>query len=167
MLFGEKQILSERDIYEQLTNILIHNREQPIEIAFEQKKTYWLVSFFEIPSLRIICGKTNYISFAQPYKKFLSAYPNLTIHQTKSEKLWSRVVITTLEEVVNLQPLFWEVYDEACLLGASEPFGCCSRYMECSDNKKCIQSNPKIYRDCQYRKHLLNGKIFYGVNRNI
>lgn len=41
------------------------------------------------------------------------------------------------------------------------PFGCCSRYKECSDAKKCIHPDKERAEHCQYRKNLESGKIFY------
>lgn len=46
-------------------------------------------------------------------------------------------------------------------------FGCCDKYVECSDAKRCVHSNPFYYRSCQYRTNLLAGRIFYGKNKNI
>lgn len=46
-------------------------------------------------------------------------------------------------------------------------FGCCDKYVQCSDAKKCLHTNPFYYRSCQYRQNLLAGKIFYGKNKNI
>ncbi len=43
-------------------------------------------------------------------------------------------------------------------------FGCCDKYLECSDAKHCLHINPFYFRACQYRKNLLNGKVFYGKN---
>lgn len=48
-----------------------------------------------------------------------------------------------------------------------ETFGCCSRYVECSDAQKCIHPDLSIALSCQYRQNLLNGRIFYGKNKNI
>lgn len=50
---------------------------------------------------------------------------------------------------------------------AQKDIGCCSRYEECSDNKKCVQSIPDIFLHCSYRQNLLSGRIFYGKNKNI
>lgn len=55
---------------------------------------------------------------------------------------------------------------EICLAG-SDPFGCCSAYIECSDAKKCIRIDPMFYGRCQYRRNLIEGRIFYGKNKNI
>ena len=46
-------------------------------------------------------------------------------------------------------------------------FSCCSRYLECSDAKRCILGNQLYSKACTYRKNLDSGKIFYGINRNI
>lgn len=48
-----------------------------------------------------------------------------------------------------------------------EGFGCCSSYMQCSDIKKCIQSDVKLAKGCTYKKNLDKNIIFYGKNRNV
>ena len=46
-------------------------------------------------------------------------------------------------------------------------FGCCGKFNECSDAKKCIHVNKLYSKACTYRKNLEAGRIFYGKNRNI
>ncbi len=46
-------------------------------------------------------------------------------------------------------------------------FGCCSRFEECSDAKKCVHPNKLFSMACQYRHNLDSGRIFYGKNKNI
>ncbi len=46
-------------------------------------------------------------------------------------------------------------------------FGCCSRYIQCSDAKKCIHPNKLFSTACAYRRHLEKGHIFYGKNKNV
>jgi len=48
-----------------------------------------------------------------------------------------------------------------------EVFGCCSRYIACSDAKSCTHEDLFFASACMYRKHLEAGRIFYGTNRNI
>lgn len=43
-------------------------------------------------------------------------------------------------------------------------FGCCYRYKQCSDAKKCIHPNQLFSTACAYRHCLEQGKIFYGKN---
>lgn len=50
---------------------------------------------------------------------------------------------------------------------ASNRFGCCGKYIKCSDAKKCLHDNEFYARACWYRGNLENGKIFYGKNKNI
>lgn len=59
-----------------------------------------------------------------------------------------------------------KVYKEISSISDDEMFGCCSSYMICSDEKKCIKDN-KFSRNCYYKQNLENGKIFYGKNRNV
>lgn len=46
-------------------------------------------------------------------------------------------------------------------------FGCCGKYEECSDAKQCIHPDKQTSLSCYYRRNLLQGKIFYGQNKNI
>ena len=58
-------------------------------------------------------------------------------------------------------------YVETCVEAAlsayvpSHTFGCCHRYKECSDQKKCIHPDEIYARGCQYRHNLETGHIFY------
>ena len=46
-------------------------------------------------------------------------------------------------------------------------FGCCSKYIECSNQRKCIHVNQLYSTACLYRKNLEANRIFYGINKNI
>lgn len=58
-----------------------------------------------------------------------------------------------LEEILNYQLLRFE---------SSEKFGCCGKYIECSNAGKCIHEEQFYARSCYYRKNLEKGNIFYG-----
>lgn len=47
---------------------------------------------------------------------------------------------------------------------ASDAFGCCSRYRQCSDVGKCLIPEENYSVNCLYRKSLESGIIFYGKN---
>lgn len=49
----------------------------------------------------------------------------------------------------------------------SEYFGCCGKYIKCSNAKKCLHDEPIYSKACAYRKNLEAGMIFYGKNANI
>lgn len=46
-------------------------------------------------------------------------------------------------------------------------FGCCSRFIDCSDAKRCVHENKLYSTACIYRHNLEAGKIFYGKNKNV
>ncbi len=46
-------------------------------------------------------------------------------------------------------------------------FGCCNKFIECSDAKRCVHENKLYSKACSYRANLESGRIFYGKNRNI
>ena len=46
-----------------------------------------------------------------------------------------------------------------------DSFGCCSKYLACSDAKKCLHENKMYAMKCNYRANLETGKIFYGENK--
>lgn len=58
-----------------------------------------------------------------------------------------------------------EMHTEDIELSNSDNFDCCSRFMECSDAKKCVvKEDYAVF--CRYREKLLNGICFYGKNSN-
>ncbi len=68
----------------------------------------------------------------------------------------------------DFKPIIKELLD--CAISTFEPsdkFGCCDKYIECSNAKKCLHNNLFYAKACYYRKNLESGKIFYGDNKNI
>lgn len=63
--------------------------------------------------------------------------------------------------ICNVIQLFYDNYVP------SDSFGCCGKYLECSDNMKCMHPDNNYSKGCYYRANLENGKIFYGANKNI
>lgn len=41
-------------------------------------------------------------------------------------------------------------------------FGCCSRFVECSNKGSCVHPNLLYSKGCSYRKNLESGDVFYG-----
>ena len=65
---------------------------------------------------------------------------------------YSDLLVQILKSTINDLPKEWD---------------CCSRYMECSNAKKCVHPDPAFALGCGYRKTLAAGKIYYGDNRNV
>lgn len=49
----------------------------------------------------------------------------------------------------------------------AQPFGCCDKYVECSDKGECIHGNLLYSTVCAYRRNLEAGRIFYGEKANV
>ena len=77
----------------------------------------------------------------------------------------SRASLSGIAELLSLSYRLCEIAVKS--LPAGEGFGCCHLYEQCSDAKKCIQPNGLFSLACYYRKNLEQGKIFYGINKNI
>lgn len=100
-------------------------------------------------------------------KRFLK-----TFHLQKEAKFikashrWAKTPYTDAvirKVLVGARAVFEECYKE----GSVEIFGCCSKYIECSDRRKCVHSDIKIAEGCMYKLNLEEGRIFYGVNCNV
>lgn len=85
---------------------------------------------------------------------------------TTSDNDMMRVFINDNTEKDKLKELFSFIWDKCEEEYKAKPFGCCSRYVACSDALKCIHPDKKIAKGCQYKKNLDAGKIFYGINAN-
>jgi len=141
-----------------------NHSEENSEIKYN--KGYITVWLFKSAVLKIkeMKSKTR-IEIAKQYLEYFSLSSE-EVKYTKSEPNWGKIVLNkkVLDKVLsNIN----EVYEQCYLEENAETFGCCSRYMECSNNKKCIHPDLKFAKGCKYKKHLETGKIFYGKNRNI
>lgn len=84
----------------------------------------------------------------------------------KSDAIWGRLPFG--DHIVNrILDNIEVVFDRCYLEGTVEVFGCCSRYVECSDNKGCVHPDRRFAQGCMYKSNLEEGRIFYGVNRNM
>lgn len=63
--------------------------------------------------------------------------------------------------------LFLVIVKKYLELSDVDTFGCCHRYLECSNEKKCIHPNMIQSLGCLYKRNLENGRIFYGINKTI
>lgn len=85
----------------------------------------------------------------------------------KDDDLYIKIYINNLDEIKELKYELGEIYKYLYTIEPADNFGCCSRYIECSDALKCINPNRRLAKGCQYKINLENGKVFYGKNKNI
>lgn len=117
--------------------------------------------------------KTNarvpYISFKIRYIDWFKNN-NIPYFQISSEKDFFRIELKYFEPILkspekyDMNKLVEDMFFNAINF---EKFGCCYKYKECSDAKKCLHEDLLYSTGCLYRKNLENGKIFYGENKNV
>lgn len=118
---------------------------------------------FTIFRLRIRKGQ-HYISFPSLFSDLVpDDYP---VKQIKSDPKYFRLMIDVQHPVEFYTDFLARISGETVNRYPKE-WDCCSRYMECSNAKKCIHPDKKFALGCGYRKILNSGRIFYGVNRNV
>ena len=158
----------ENTIASEIVALITSSKEDSAEhIEILPQATGVSIRIFEMPVMRVVCGKKKkYISVNPKCKQALDDFTLNKIEIIKSDP-WIRVLFNSQGELKQMHQLFLEIYDEAYFMLSVEPFGCCYRYEECSDEKKCIHPDQLIARGCAYRAHLEDGRIFYGKNKTI
>lgn len=58
------------------------------------------------------------------------------------------------------------VFKSISVFKSLHTYGCCSRYLSCSDEKKCLHPDLLYATGCIYRRNLENNLVFYGENAN-
>lgn len=107
----------------------------------------------------------------RPYISLPAANENLIPEGTPSRRATSptnhvQVLLNSAEDAYNYVNLMINAIN-ATIARYPADWSCCSRYMECSDAKKCVHPDRKFALSCGYQKILQSGRIFYGKNRNI
>ena len=115
-----------------------------------------------------VCEFFNLFGVTSPTYAYLNVYGDKLYHYD-----CYRLSCSEDAEALGLTDYFGE--DNICVIEWAEniidaipkEFSCCSRYMECSNKIKCLNPDKEMAMRCGYRKILMSGKVFYGVNRNI
>jgi hypothetical protein len=128
-------------------------------------KGYNTILFCNIAVIRIKRSKNKETSL-ELSKKYIDLFGlQNDIRYTTSDILWGKLPFNeriAMQIINSINRVFKQCYmDEAV-----DNFSCCSRYHQCSDEKKCIHPDIKFAKGCHYKTHLENGRIFYGNNRN-
>lgn len=132
---------------------IVHNQEfssvwyaSLLVFRLRLRKKIW---YIEVP----LCFKTAVAGIAplDRQKEASGGFWRITLgNEPVSE--YANALADVLQETINQLPKEWD---------------CCSRYMECSNAKRCVHPDPALALKCGYRKILASGKIYYGENRNI
>lgn len=154
--------------FEELKSIVASHpdyTEGDFEIKFNMGfETLWLCNNAVI---RAIYQKNE--DHLEVVKKYFQLFG---LGEPDSNASWIR--ITMSDQVANTifygaKSVFKQCYKDS----AEYTFGCCSRFIECSDAKKCTCKKEHDYKNakrfpsgCLYKDNLEQGLIFYGKNKN-
>jgi hypothetical protein len=134
-------------------------RNENVLNLIEYKKHHSVI-FVDRLLFRVIPGKDDHLlEFQHDYEPF---FPEL---QEPSDE-WVKIRVQSIDEVVALKESIVNIIEYELRRTHGEAFGCCARYIECSDSKKCIHEDFVFSLGCQYRLNLLENRIFYGKNAN-
>lgn len=135
-----------------------------IALSKTKKKGDYTVKIDKTVLCKIICqNNQNYIRISKQYAKFLKDFPgNYTIAKDNNYLL----PIAQEKNLDQILVVLSNIFDDITLSDVPH-FGCCSRYVACSDAKQCVHPDKNISKACGYKKNLDSGKIFYGINKNI
>lgn len=136
----------------------------PEKIRFQPLTNYSSVYFDTILSFRIrIRGSAHYIEVPFASRDTVAGLAPSDKQQAAGD-FWR--VRLGASEMARCGDIFGAVMQDT-INRIPKEWDCCSRYLECSDARKCVHPDPSVALVCGYRKILASGKIYYGANRNI
>ncbi|MCQ2535356.1 MAG: 3'-5' exonuclease [Lachnospiraceae bacterium] len=117
-----------------------------------------VIRFMPEPSSFV--GKT-YMFYVQRYKIRDTKISIGEDKSIKSDKLYNHYRVNVDDE--NIESFLNTLLDYSFknYKTSAKPFGCCSKYKQCSDARRCLHCNLLYATACQYRKNLEAGKIYY------
>ena len=129
-------------------------------LKLNEQKTHFSLVFADKLLFRIIKKKTEYVlEFQREYENYL---PNPERPPSK----WVQIRLKEFDEITTLKDSIGDILQYEFKRTHGDAFGCCSRYLQCSDSRKCIHEDFVASLGCQYRINLLEDRIFYGKNKN-
>ncbi len=97
----------------------------------------------------------------------ISLPPTAKLKDLKSDKVFRHVVFDASDSDVFLYIRENILYCLRNYRSKARTFGCCSQFIRCSDERRCVHENKLYSTACTYRHHLESGRIFYGKNKNV
>lgn len=133
-------------------------------IKIKHNEHYSSIWYASVMAFRLKLRKARYIEVPMEAKSVVQELGPAETQKATADGFWrvklgpepvrehADILAAVLREAIERLPKEWD---------------CCSRYMECSDAKRCIHPDPSLALKCGYRKILASGRIYYGENRNV
>ena len=126
------------------------------------------VRVIDKPMCWIIEKKNN--SYIKLNYRFLKAVITDGIEYSiakSGDNSYIRLPYASPDDIKRMDRVLILAFEAAYMENADRSYGCCFRFTECSDAKKCTHPDRIFAIGCMYRKNLEAGRIFYGKNKNI
>lgn len=149
-----KIALEQKIMNQEYTKFLHVNKNQDKSISIKAKS--------------ILAAKiklTKRTSYIEVKPKFKDEFVNFERVHSSNNSL--RIKIAGIDDVIALINQLSIIYMKVLSELGEESFGCCHRYVECSDALQCLHPDFMTSLACLYKKNLDRGKVFYGKNKNI
>lgn len=174
-VFEQVELGAINDKSTDLTKVLFNNiyklvnneYDELTDVTIKAKKLYSSVCFFSFPRSRIkFVYKKLCLEIPSQFKESAA---NFGVAYNPLSGGYIRIIVPLAIISEGLKCLLLDMYEHYFWKNSKERFDCCSSYMECSDQKKCIHlDDAKFSASCRYNKTMSKeGKIFYGKNRNV
>lgn len=165
-MFEEQKKSKCQIFYDKVSELLRASGRSELNLQLHSRKAYDTIEIGDYSSacIRMKFGaKKQYFSVPSRYKTLVDV-ANYTMDSSGN---WIKIDINSPEDITLYRELLYKVYDHKLLDTSPDSFDCCSRYKECSNEKKCVNPYADIRKYCKYRQKIVNGIIFYGINRTL
>jgi hypothetical protein len=131
------------------------------DLIVNNNKTYKTILICHIAIFRIKeLKKKTTVEISTRYAHLLKITSAIINHKNTWIQLEPEYLLERIKDC------FTELYQRCIKDSIKDPFGCCHRFIECSDKRRCIHNDKLFARGCMYRENLNKGLIFYGKNKN-
>ena len=159
-----------RPEYLSTTNIILKENKASYNsiVVISGKSLYRSTSTGELLFARLkATGTIQYISFSSKYK-LLFNQSGIEYSEVESDMGFIRLGLDIFSPLTGYLDKLPDIFNKIFIDIFSFPaFGCCDKYVACSDAKHCLHEDLVYSTACQYRSNLEQGKIFYGKNNTI
>lgn len=157
------------ELFAKTKQTLAANGCDPKQASLSHNKTDDTIKFFNKVAIRIqINKKGKFFYVADNFVDYVK-----TLYSADYSVANARFPFNSLEDFDNrfneIIVFIYKTFHEQLI---ADEFSCCSQYLECSNNKACVNDRKdnngrKFSAGCHYKQHLDKGVIFYGKNATI
>lgn len=161
--------LTEKQVFELLQNDLWDILDEcaiPRDmLSYKRGKTFSSI-YLNSSVMCHLCYRKELSYIEIPVTLFEQAPAEFQPTETIIQRGFVKFHAATINAVIQAKPVLCAIL-HVLIDKMPKEWDCCSRYLACSDAKKCIHPDPAFAVKCGYRRILKSGRIFYGKNRNI